>query len=260
MFVTHPARTVLEAHRLMATGLGDQEVAEHIAVPAATVRNWRRGRIPARARAVLSGVALCERCLQPAHRFDQLPQAEYAQLLGLYLGDGCIAPLRSTYQLRIAMDAAYPHVIEEAVGIVRAVSPAGAVGAYPVRGERCVNVTNCNAAWPCLLPQHRRGKKHERPIHLEPWQQEVVDNCTGSFLRGLIHSDGWRGDNRVRVKGRDYAYPRYQFSNRSDDIRRLFTDACDRVGVAWRPWGRWHISVARRDAVALLDEWVGPKS
>ena len=65
--------------------------------------------------------------------------------------------------------------------------------------------------------------------------------------------------NRVTVKGRDYAYPRYQFSNRSDDIRALFTYACDLVGIEWRPWGRWHISVARSASVARLDEFVGPK-
>jgi hypothetical protein len=61
------------------------------------------------------------------------------------------------------------------------------------------------------------------------------------------------------VKGRDYAYPRYQFSNRSDDIRRLFTYACDLLGIAWRPWSRYHISVAQRDAVRVLDRFVGPK-
>ena len=82
----------------------------------------------------------------------------------------------------------------------------------------------------------------------------------GRFARGLIHADGWRGLNRVHVKGRDYAYARYQFSNRSSDIRRLFTVALDQLGVAWRPWGRFHISVARREAVALLDEHVGPKT
>jgi hypothetical protein len=64
----------------------------------------------------------------------------------------------------------------------------------------------------------------------------------------------------VRVKGRDYAYPRYQFSNRSEDIRRLFTDTCDRIGVAWRPWGPFHISIARREAVEQLDTFIGPKA
>jgi hypothetical protein len=111
-----------------------------------------------------------------------------------------------------------------------------------------------------LFPQHGRGKKHHRRILLQPWQEAIVRQHPGRFARGLIHSDGWRGLNRVRVKGRTYEYPRYQFSNRSDDIRRLFTDAMDHLAVAWRPWGRFHISVARRDAVALLDEHVGPKS
>ena len=61
------------------------------------------------------------------------------------------------------------------------------------------------------------------------------------------------------MTGRWYAYPRYQFSNRSDDIRTLFTDTCDLIGVQWRPWGRYHISVARRESVAQLDSFIGPK-
>jgi hypothetical protein len=74
-----------------------------------------------------------------------------------------------------------------------------------------------------------------------------------------IHTDGWRGLNRVHVRGKHYAYPRYQFSNRSDDIRKLFTDVCDRLGVEWRQWTRYHISVARRESVAYLDRFIGPK-
>jgi hypothetical protein len=45
------------------------------------------------------------------------------------------------------------------------------------------------------------------------------------------------GLNHVTVKGRDYAYPRYQFSNRSDDIRALFTYAWDLVGIEWASLG-----------------------
>jgi hypothetical protein len=111
-----------------------------------------------------------------------------------------------------------------------------------------------------LFPQHAGGREHKRKIELVSWQAEIVDRDPGAFLRGLIHSDGWRGLNRVHVKGRDYAYPRYQFSNRSDDIRKLFTDACDRLGVAWRRWTRYHISVARADSVAILDRFIGPKT
>jgi hypothetical protein len=53
---------------------------------------------------------------------------------------------------------------------------------------------------------------------------------------------------------------RYEFCNRSDDIRDLFCAACDRLGVPWTRRNRWTISVARREAVATLDGFVGPKS
>ena len=67
--------------------------------------------------------------------------------------------------------------------------------------------------------------------------------------------------NRVRNKaGRSYEYPRYQFSNRSDDIRELFTLACDRLGVEWRRMNQWNIAVSKRQSVARLDEFIGPKS
>ena len=36
------------------------------------------------------------------------------------------------------------------------------------------------------------------------------------------------------IKGREYAYPRYQFSNRSQDIKDLFTGTCDLLGIERR--------------------------
>jgi hypothetical protein len=79
------------------------------------------------------------------------------------------------------------------------------------------------------------------------------------FLRGLIHSDGCRSTNTIH-KGREtYRYPRYQFTNASADIRALFCNACDRLGIAWRRMNARNISVARREAVARMDEFIGPK-
>ena len=80
------------------------------------------------------------------------------------------------------------------------------------------------------------------------------------LLRGLVQSDGWRGTNRVTVRGRTYEYPRYQFANTSDDIRRIFCDACDLLDVQWRQMNATNISVARRKSVAILDEFIGPKA
>jgi hypothetical protein len=176
----------------------------------------------------------------------------------MYLGDGCLCAVGRSWSLRITLDSAYPEIVDECALAIEAVR-----GHRPslteCRRDAGVVLSSSWIRWSCLFPQHGPGRKHHRPIVLAGWQQAIVDAHPRPLIRGLIHSDGWRGLNRVTVKGREYAYPRYQFSNRSDDIRRIFTDACDRVGAAWRPWGKWHISVARRDSVALLDEFVGVK-
>src|SRR5438876_8124005 len=105
----------------------------------------------------------------------------------------------------------------------------------------CVEITAHWKHWPCLFPQHGSGQKHTRPIKLQSWQDEIVARLPGPLLRGLIHSDGYRGLNWVNGKG----YPRYQFTNHSDDIRRIFCRACDQVGVRWCQMIWKTISVAR---------------
>jgi hypothetical protein len=75
----------------------------------------------------------------------------------------------------------------------------------------------------------------------------------------LIHSDGCRFLNRVTAGGRIYAYPRYNFTNASGDIRALFTDTCDLLGIEWRRMNARNISIARRASVSRLDGFVGPK-
>ena len=83
-----------------------------------------------------------------------------------------------------------------------------------------------------------------------------IRNCS---IRGLIHSDGCRFLNRVRHGEKVYVYPRYMFSNRSRQIHGIFAEHLDLLGIAWR-WSNDHtISIARRDSVAKLDAFVGPK-
>jgi hypothetical protein len=111
------------------------------------------------------------------------------------------------------------------------------------------------AAWP--------GRKHLRKIVLQPWQRTIVAANPGCFARGLFHSDGYRGTNRVRAHLADgdhwYEYARYLFTNESAEILRLCGETWDQLGVAWRFSRRNAISVARREAVARLDKFVGPK-
>ncbi len=119
------------------------------------------------------------------------------------------------------------------------------------------------AALAVPFPAAWAGPKHIRKIELQPWQRIVVLNNPGHFARGLFHSDGYRGINRVRARIADaerwYEYPRYLFTHESSDILRLCGETLDQLGVAWRFSKRNTISVARREAVVRLDEFVGPK-
>ncbi len=119
-----------------------------------------------------------------------------------------------------------------------------------------VEVHAYSKAWPCLLPQHGPGKKHEPAITLAGWQQELADLVPHLLLRGLIHSDGCRFMNT----GRDgWRAPRYVFTNLSADIKRIFCDACDRLDLHWTIAPPKSVYVSRKADVARLDEFVGPK-
>ena len=117
--------------------------------------------------------------------------ASYAYLLGLYLGDGCVAPHGRTARLVITLDGRYPYIVREAQRAVAATCPDLRVSVLPVRGSGAVVVQSYALRW--LDPQWGAGRKHERPIALAPWQRATVATDPRPFLRGLIHSDGCRG-------------------------------------------------------------------
>jgi hypothetical protein len=136
---------------------------------------------------------------------------------------------------------------------------------YRPGDQRCTRLLSAWKHWPALFPQHGPGRKHDRKIELAGWQREVVDAFPHEFLSGLLHSDGCRTVNRFATtlpSGRvaEYAYPRWFFSNRSPDIRGLFCEYCERLGIRWTQCSPRNISVAHRRSVALLDSFVPAKS
>jgi hypothetical protein len=233
--------------QLASEGLNCSEISRRTGIPRLTVSGWLRA--PPR------------RHLEKETKGEPPPldAAAYSYLLGMYLGDGHVASFPRAWCLRIALDARYPQIVADCADAMRAVVPENSVGVIPHPTDNCVRVQAYSQRWPALLPQHGAGRKHERPIILTDWQLELTRTHPEQLIRGLIHSDGCRFVNRVRHGDKVYAYPRYMFSNRSRDIHAIFGDHLDLLGVAWR-WSNDHtISIARRDAVARLDEFVGPK-
>ncbi len=240
------------ARALRARGHNIRSVASTLALPYTTVWHWCVDRPEP---VVLGSAVRCFRC-RPDQE-DPPDPAAYAYLLGLYLGDGHLVTTDKVPVLRIYCADAWPNLIDACDTAMRAVL---ANKVQRIQKQGCVAVQSTARHWPCLLPQHGPGKKHERPIVLAPWQWEILTPHAGHFLRGLFHSDGCRFSNRVTVRGKEYVYPRYMFSNRSPDIMELCQWALDLLGIAWRMNRRNSLSVARREAVAVLDRHVGPKS
>src|SRR4051794_2778750 len=93
------------ALHLVAQGHSDGEVSRRLGMPRTTIRDWRAGRVlDEEEKRRRSQCSACD------GGTPDIPQADYAYLLGLYLGDGCISVSRRTYRLRLALDAAYPAI------------------------------------------------------------------------------------------------------------------------------------------------------
>jgi hypothetical protein len=159
------------------------------------------------------------------------------------------------WHLRITLDAKYPGIIDRRRAAIDALFRGQHASIYS-RNSGCVDVSHCSKHSPCLVPQHGLGRKHTRPIRLEPRQEALVKQATEEFIRGMIDSDGCR----VVANDRGTRSVRYRFSNRSDDIRGIFCAALDDPGIPWTRPGQYVIAVYRKASVARLDEFVGPKS
>lgn len=251
-----PQQTVDLGLLLSDIGLLDRDNAAICGVAVKTIRRWRR---LYQRRGVKRGGASPYPCPQ----CDDAPLDEpaYAHLLGWYLCDGHVVRARSGWLLSIANDERYPGLNEE-IGDLYSLVRGGRASAVR-RGQGCVKTESRWKHWPCIFPQHGPGRKHLRPIVLAPWQQEIVDRWPRDFLRGLFHADGSRFINPVvrhfKSGTKRYEYPRYMFTNESADIRKMCTDTLDLLGIPWRYSRANTISVARREAVAALDKFIGPK-
>jgi hypothetical protein len=244
----HRVEVRQHALEMLALGVSRREVCRRLKVGYNSTYRWQLRVDPA---------ANCPRCFRCEG--GAVPP-EYAYLLGQYLGDGHIATVNRTTALRIYCCDAYPEIMDEVASAMRAIANTS-VNRRQLDG--CTQVQSATNHWRCLLPQHGPGMKHLREIWLRDWQRDAIRADPRPLIRGLLQSDGCRITNTVHRPlpsgTRTYSYPRYFFSNMSTDIQTIFTDALDQLGIAWRQNRFNSISVARREAVAALDTFVGAK-
>lgn len=247
--------------RLVDSGARTRDITALTGVPRATVNRWRR-RPP---------TLLRERPVLP-ERWRPHDRAAYSYLLGLYLGDGHLcgklagdALPESWMVLFLTLDRRYQDVIREAAEAIQRVVPDTAVQRRDPERHGATILSASHPIWRCAFPQHGAGPKHKRRIELGDWQLEITRRHPRELLRGLVHSDGSRTVNRFSVclqggRVKEYSYVRYFFTNASADIRGIFCDHSDLLGIRWTQSNARNISVAYRPSVVLLGSFIGPKS
>ena len=251
MFV-RPVETRDEALRLVAAGVNDCEIARRLGVPRTTVRDWRKPRYVAQRPAAIA----CPRCGERSRRIVLEPET-YAELLGLYLGDGHITQMARSERLRLFLDAKYPTIVDEAEALLRSCFPDNRVGRVVADEGRMVVLWAYSSHLTCLFPQHGAGKKHERPIVLEPWQQELVDAApvgVPSRLHPL---------RRLRLRQPDRAATSTSATTSAtsrQDILGLFEAPAWSLGLRPRRYARRESASTGARTSALLVEHVGLKS
>jgi hypothetical protein len=233
-------------------GLSDYRVADRTGVSRNTVMRWRRDGFP--------------QLSAPADHWS--PAGEhYSYLLGIYLGDGSISfPGRcKTPRLDVACDSRYRAVVSHITNALGRVFPQALVRTDHVPNSHCLHLRITDPSLIGAFPQHGPGKKHERKIELAEWQRVLTHRYPEALIRGLIHSDGSRCINRFKTElpsGRvsAYEYVRYFFTNYSADIRQIFREHCELLGIRCTQSNSRNLSISDQGSVAILERIVGPKT
>lgn len=100
---------------------------------------------------------------------------------------------------------------------------------------------------------------HVAPGSARSWTGIRGSSCAGSCTRTAAGPSIASPTRLPSGRVREYAYPRYFFSNLSADSRALFCEYYDRLGIRWTQSNHRNISVSHRRSVAAMDEFIGPK-
>ena len=220
-------------HGLVAEGLNDCEIsAPNRDSPADSPRLAARTD-PSDNVSVQANTS-CNQCGHEATSSSGLPIPEYTYLLGMYLGDGCIsrAPKGVLAPAHFPRHEVRWHLIDECVRSMGGVMPDKPVNVRRTRpGVNCASSQFSFEGVAMPVPSTRPGNEAQAQHRAQPVAAGPHRQDPRPLIAGLIHSDGCRVIN----PSMGHTLPALHVSNNeSADIRRIFCDACDQLGIPWR--------------------------
>jgi hypothetical protein len=152
----HPPHVRERAISLKSAGVPFTEIYRTLGLSRNTVACWLYS---SRSKINSPPDQRCPFCTRPARPIDR--PADYAYLLGSYLGDGHLLTTGRVPLLKVACDLRYPGLIEE---VDRAMLACGARVVGHQRREGRDDVRSSWMHWPCLLPQHGPERNMNAPF------------------------------------------------------------------------------------------------
>ena len=181
----HPPHVRASILALVDQGLNDCAISRRTGIPRTTVRDLRQYRDEPRRHnngdAELTET--CPRCWRSARPMRFVPE-DYAELLGLYLGDGSISRHPRTHRLRIVLDAKYPGIIEDAHALLKGCFPGNDIHVGAGSKGNCRSLSVYSTHLLCLFPQH--------PAAHRPRALAAGDHRPGALgIPTGLHQVGW---------------------------------------------------------------------
>jgi hypothetical protein len=161
-------------------------------------------------------------------------RAAYSFILAVYLCDGVISRFKTfrVPSMRLFNDSKYPKNTSEWAEKLKIIFPENSVNVHKRPRYNCNVVLLYSRKLLDLFPQYGNGRKHTRKLVFADWQKKIVQEFPEEFIRGCIQSDGCIYNQKVNGK----VYPRYAFTNMSEDIIDMLLWSLSLVGIEKAKW------------------------
>lgn len=152
---------------------------------------------------------------------------ELAEFFGIALGDGGLTKSQLTIYLNSEIDKDYAQYVARLILELFKIQPK--IYKHHKHKMLKVSVSGVNLVKYLTLKGLSTGNKVRLQVGVPEWiwsDPEYIKAC----LRGLIDTDGSFILHRYQVNGREYAYPRISFSNRSEPILDFVNEGLKKLG------------------------------